>query len=342
MANLQDIAARAGVSKVTVSKVINNYESVSQATREKVLKALREMNLQANDLKRSKDSSMMIGMLMSLGDKNGNRFSMGILNGAEAKALEKDYFIVIGNTGTIEREMKVAAKMLQRDVDGLVLFSVSGEQNGKHLQDLIDNRVPVVMVDQKLKDFPAHVVQGDNFSGALKLMDHLLELGHRHIGCLTIDPTRRFTYADRVKGYRIGLMNAGIKAIDAHYEEVGHGVTNLEAARKLLRAEPRPTALFVAQPTLLINVMKAVQELGLRVPEDLSIVVFDDQYMILPDEYHDFFTSINQSAKLIGSMAIEILCQQMADPNLEYQEIVLPGVMHIRKSTGLAPVQAIK
>lgn len=336
MANLQDIATKAGVSKVTVSKVINNYESVSSATREKVHRVLREMNLHASDLKRSKDSSMMIGMLMPLGDMSGNRFSMGILAGAEEKALEKDYFILIGNTVNMERETKVAAKMLQRDVDGLILLSVSPELEGKHLEELINHRVPVVLVDQTFKDFPAHVVRGDNFAAAIKLMDHLVELGHRRIACITLNPTRS-THADRVKGYRIGLMNAEIGGIEDYYRTVGKGMTSYEATRRLLTMELRPTALFVAQPSMLMNVYKAVQDQGLRVPEDISIVAFDEQYAILPDEYRGFFTSINQSAKLIGSMAMEILCQQMNDASLEYQEIILPGVLNVRKSTGPAP-----
>ncbi|WP_282935970.1 LacI family DNA-binding transcriptional regulator [Paenibacillus sp. RC67] len=336
MANLQDIATKAGVSKVTVSKVINNYESVSSATREKVHRALREMNLHASDLKRSKDSSMMIGMLMPLGDMSGNRFSMGILAGAEEKALEKDYFILIGNTVSMERETKVAAKMLQRDVDGLILLSVSPELEGKHLDELIHNRVPVVLVDQTFKDFPAHVVRGDNFAAAIKLIDHLVELGHRRIACITLNPTRS-THVDRVKGYRIGLMNAEIQGQEEYYRTVGKGINSYEATRRLLTMEQRPTALFVAQPSMLMNVFKAVQDQGLRVPEDVSIVAFDEQYAILPDEYRGFFTSINQSAKLIGSMAIEILCQQMNDASLEYQEIILPGVLNIRKSSGPAP-----
>ncbi|WP_079910977.1 LacI family DNA-binding transcriptional regulator [Paenibacillus sp. 32352] len=336
MANLQDIATKAGVSKVTVSKVINNYESVAPATREKVHKALREMNLQASDLKRSKDSSMMIGMLMPLGDMTGNRFSMGILAGAEEKALEKDYFIVIGNTVSMEREAKVVAKMLQRDVDGLILLSVNAELDGKHLDDLIQNKVPVVLVDQRLKDFPAHVVRGDNFAAAIKLIDHLVELGHQRIACITLNPARS-THADRVKGYRTGLMNAGLKESKEYYKIVGNGVTSYEATRSLLVQENRPTALFVAQPSMLMNVLRAVQEYGLRVPEDISIVGFDDQYAVLPEEYRSFFTSINQSARLIGSIAIEILCQQMNDASLEYQEIILPGALTVRKSTAPAP-----
>jgi len=86
-----------------------------------------------------------------------------------------------------------------------------------------------------------------------------------------------------------------------------------------------------------MNVLRAVQEYGLRVPEDISIVGFDDQYAVLPEEYRSFFTSINQSARLIGSIAIEILCQQMNDASLEYQEIILPGALTIRKSTAPAP-----
>ncbi|WP_028552918.1 LacI family DNA-binding transcriptional regulator [Paenibacillus sp. UNC451MF] len=336
MANLQDIATKAGVSKVTVSKVINNYESVSTATREKVHRALREMNVLASDLKRSKDSSMMIGMLMPLGDMTGNRFSMGILAGAEEKALEKDYFILIGNTVSMEREMKVTAKMLQRDVDGLILLSVSGELDGRHLEELINKRVPVVLVDQTFKDFPAHVVRGDNFAAAIKLIDHLVELGHCRIACITLNPVRS-THADRVKGYRIGLMNSEIKGQDLYYKIVGNGVNSYEATRSLLSMDSPPTALFVAQPSMLMNVFKAVQDQGLRVPEDISIVAFDEQYAILPEEYRGFFTSINQSAKLIGSIAIEILCQQMNDTSLEYQEIILPGVMNVRNSTGPAP-----
>ncbi|MCZ8512192.1 LacI family DNA-binding transcriptional regulator [Paenibacillus filicis] len=339
MATLQDVATKAGVSRVTVSKVINNYDTVSASTRNKVLRALEELNIPVGELKRNKESSMTVGVLMPMGRTEGgrNHFSMDILAGAESKAFEKDYFMIIGNTGASrDREAKVVSRMLQREVDGLVLLSTSGEQYADHLDFLLKSQVPIVLIDQKLQQIPAHVVRGDNFAGAMLLTEHLISLGHKDIAILTLE-TIHSTYADRLNGYRMALMKSSITVPDSYTQILSNREASYLAAQHLLQSESKPTALFVAQPSLLPGVLKAVQSLGLRIPEQLSIVVFDDQYASLPEEYHRFFTTINQSAGLIGSMAMEILFQHLADPSLPYQEIVLPGALRINRSTGPAP-----
>jgi DNA-binding LacI/PurR family transcriptional regulator len=335
MSNLDDIAQKAGVSRVTVSKVINNYDTVAAKTRDKVFKVIESMNLEITDLKRTKDNTMMIGMVMPLGGNAINNFSMDILAGAEEKAFEKDYFIVIGDSkANMTREEQVASKMLNRDLDGIILYSITGEdKKGKHLDFLAKSKIPTVLVDLKIEGFPANIVQGDNFKGATTLMNHLFSLGHKDIA--TFVPQRmQSTYKDRHRGYQFSMMERGISLKEDYLVQIKTPNEIYAKTKLLLEAENRPTAFFVLAQYILIPMLQAIKDLHLRIPEDISIVAFDSDYAKLPAEYEGFFTSITQSGKLMGRLAVELLCQQMEDPNSTNQEILIPGKLDIRASTG--------
>jgi DNA-binding LacI/PurR family transcriptional regulator len=330
MSKLLEVARLAGVSKATVSRVINNSGPVSSELRQKVLDAMRKLGVQPGEMKRTPASNGVLGIIMPFGKQIwSHSFGIDILTGAEEKAFEENCLILLGNSNG-GREKALVESMLGRGVEGLVVMST---ERGRpdHLEQA-QRQVPLVLVDQKIESFSAHLVRGDNFLGAVALMDHLIGQGHRRIALLS--PDTHFSYLERIRGYRQTLRANGIRLPET-FEAIGDGGDNYDVAArldKMLREKERPTALFVASPGLLGKLIGALHRRGLRIPDDISVVTFDEAYAALPEGYENFFTSINQSGKLAGSMAVELLFRQRRDPELAPQEIVLPGTFTARRS----------
>ncbi|MEF3303505.1 LacI family DNA-binding transcriptional regulator [Paenibacillus sp. GYB003] len=329
MSKLLEVAKLAGVSKATVSRVINNSDTVSPAAKQRVLEAMESLQVQPRHLKRAPESSSMLGVVLPFGKQIwSHSFGIDILAGAEEKAYEYDYMILLGNSNG-GRETVLTANMTSRGVDGLIVQSAERGQ-ADHLRQAQSHGIPLVLVDQKVEGFEAHLVRGDNFQGAVTLMTHLFEHGHTRIGL--VSPNKHFTYKERVKGYRFALLERGIRLPDGYEALDGGDVPVAERLGRMLSRSDRPTALFVASTGMLGEAVAIARERGLRVPDDISVVTFDEHYAVLPEGYQEFFTSINQSGKLMGSMAVELLFRQLRDPAMEPQEIVLPGRFVERRS----------
>lgn len=330
MSKLEEVAKLAGVSKSTVSRVINGSDTVSPEARQKVQEAMQSLRFHTQQLKRATEASSVLGLIMPLGKQIASHsFGIEMMAGVEEKAFENDYMILIGNS-VGGRDAQLTASMVQRGVEGLIMLSGRQEQF-EHLQQLQLHNIPLVLLDQKLEGLKTHLVRGDNFMGAVTLIAHLLEIGHRRIGI--VSPNRHSTHKDRIKGYRYALMEQGIRIPDSYEALEGNGMAVDELLWRMLDGEDRPSALFVTNPGLLGKVVNVLNRKGLRIPEHISVVTFDECYAVLPEEYQDFFTSINQPAKLMGSMAVEILFRHKQNPELGYQEIVLPGTFAVRRST---------
>ncbi|CAG7625266.1 LacI family DNA-binding transcriptional regulator [Paenibacillus allorhizosphaerae] len=337
MSKLDEVAKLAGVSKSTVSRVINHSDTVSAQSKQKVLEAMQSLQFQAQELKRSSDNSGMIGVVLPFGKQiMSQSFGIDLLAGAEEKAFENDYMILIGNS-VGGREQMLTAKMMQRGAEGLIMLIGGGRPGQKeHLKSIQAQGMPVVLVDQKVEGIDTHLVRGDNFMGAVTLMEHLFGLGHERIGI--VSPNKHFTHKERIKGYRYALLDKSLRMPDRFELLVeGEGANVEEPLERMLVDADRPSALFVTSPGLLMGVMSVLNRLELRVPDHISIVTFDEVYGNFPEEHQDMFTAINQSGKQMGGMAVELLFQHSRNPEQEYQEIVLPGKFTIRRSTG--PVQ---
>ncbi|GIP31463.1 LacI family DNA-binding transcriptional regulator [Paenibacillus sp. J2TS4] len=331
MSKLQEVADLAKVSKATVSRVINNHENVSATARQRVLEAMRKLNLNANEMKRSNEGTMMIGLVLPLTSSiAANSFGMDILLGVEEKAFEKDYMVLIGNSSGLNKEKAVVSQMIARDVEGIILLSKN--QQSDHLHLLKQSGIPSVLVDQKVEGENLHLVRGDNLLGAMNLTNYLFSIGHSRIAMVT--PSRFSTYRDRIRGFQIALLEKGMETGSDRLIDLDEaGMTIAEAMRAILNRSERPTAIFIAHPGDLLVAVQMINEYNLRIPEDISLVTFDDEYTPLPAEYVDYFTSITQPAKVMGSIAVELLFQQIKEPGIQGQEIVLPGALNIRQST---------
>jgi DNA-binding LacI/PurR family transcriptional regulator len=302
MSKLDEVAKLAGVSKSTVSRVINNRDTISSQTSKKVHEAMQALQFHAQELKQTPEGNAMLGLILPFGKQiQSHSFGIDILTGAEEKAFENDYMILIGNSN-VGRETLLTANMINRGVEGLIVLSSGQQEHSHHLHTC---GVPLVLIDQRL--------------------------GHRRIGL--VSPNKHFTHKERMKGYRYALMEKGIQLPENYEALEGNDRTIAVQLERMLEAEELPTALFVTSPGLLEEVIEILHKRSLRIPEDISIVTFDEAYVDLAGEYQDFFTSINQPGKMMGSMAVEILFRHWRNPELEHQEIVLPGKFTVRRST---------
>jgi LacI family transcriptional regulator len=224
--------------------------------------------------------------------------------------------------------------LVRRRVDGVLLVPASS--NPQAVAALQAQRVKVVVLDRRIDGGGVDVVRGASTDGARRLTEHLLQLGHRRIAILA-GPDYVSVSRERVNGYRQALEQAGV-AVDLKLIHYGHFtvVGGYAMTQQLLACRPAPTALFAANNFIAIGALRALREAGWRVPDDLSLVVFDD----LPETYawEPFLTVAAQPAYELGRTAATLLLQRIAEPGpgtslQEVQEIVLPTQLIIRAST---------
>lgn len=328
MSTIGDVAKRAGVSAMTVSRVINNSGYISQETRERVEQAIAELGYVPNALARSLRFKQTKTLALVLTDIT-NPFFTTIARGVEDIASEQGFSVIFCNTDeSKDDESEYLNVLVQKQVDGMLLVpAVSSPDSAAFLHE---RGVPFVVLDRRIPGVSVDIVRCDSEQGAYQLVWHLLDLGHRRIAILS-GPAAVTTAADRVIGYRRALAEAGISR-----EAVYYGAFTVEGgyqmARQALAVAPRPTALFAANNFIAIGALRALREAGLRVPEDMSVVAFDD----LPPAIviDPFLTVVGQPAYDMGCQATLLLLDRLAGKGkAEPQEIILPTELVVREST---------
>ena len=336
MSTISDVAKLAGVSAMTVSRVINNSGYVGRATRSRVEAAIAELAYVPNALGRQLRSKRTKMLALVLSDIM-NPFFTTIARGVEDVARGHGFSVVFCNTDESEaEEARYLLMLVQRQVDGVLLVPASTSE--KSLRMLSAHKMPVVVLDRRIRSRKADSVRSDSEAGARTLTRHLIDLGHRRIAMLT---GRRSvsTSIDRVAGYRMAMAEAGLEVDD---DLVRFGAYNLgdsnqadgsRMAREILAANPRPTAIFAANNFIAFGAIRAIHEAGLRMPDDISVVAFDD----LPTAWlaEPFLTVVDQPAYEIGRRGAELLLARLdgriVGPG---REVILPSDLIIRRSSG--------
>jgi LacI family transcriptional regulator len=329
MPTIRDVARRAGVAPITVSRVINHSGYVSEGTRQRVENAIAELKYVPNALAQGLRFNKTNVIALVLSDVT-NPFWTTVARGTEDAASEQNYSIILCNTDeNVAKQDKYVALLLQRQVDGFLL--VPAPDTADTIRLIQQQKVSLVILDRQLTGVSADVVRGDSEGGAYELTRYLIGLGHRRIAILS-GPETTSTSTQRVAGYRRALEDARLKAepelisYGRYYQDSGY-----ERTRHLLTLTRRPTALFAGNNFIAIGVMKALYESGLRVPEDISVVGFDD----LPPGLvvQPFLTVVAQPAYEMGYRATKLLLARIAHSGEPaYQEIVLPIQLVIRQS----------
>lgn len=329
---IRDVAKLAGVAPITVSRVVNSLSGVNEATRQRVNKAIAELNYVPNAMAKSLRSRRTCTIALVLTDIT-NPFWTTIARGVEDTAARSGYNVIFCNTDEdLEKETKYINILLQRRVDGIIIAASSDDR--RPLLSLNRHDVPCVLIDRKVNGFNADVVRSDSKEGARLLTQHLIDLGYHRIAMLA-GPSKVFTSRERLAGYLEALQKNGITLDDnlikeGMYEEEG----GFQFVQELLNRVSRPTAIVAANLSIAIGALRAIRDAGLRVPEDVGLVCFDD----LPQAslIYPFLTVWAQRPYAMGVAAAELLLTRMTSNARRHKirEIIIDADLIIRKSCG--------
>lgn len=329
-ATLRDVAVRAGVSPSTVSRALSAPDMVAPATRAKVLRVAAELHYQPNQLARNlrNQNTTTIGLILA---DILNEFHALVAQGVQDAAFAHGLTVMLSSTNEdSKREEAFLGELQRHKFRGLII--VPTEHTARHLRRYLNH--PVVEVDRASGVEGAHVVLADNHGGSLAAVRHLAELGHRRIAMISGKPTIT-TGAERLRGYVDGMAAAGLEVPERWIETAtGHDEEHgLEAGRRLLAlpADERPTAVFAFNNELTAGLLRALRAAGLRVPEDVSVVGFDDSRwarLMAPA-----LTVVAQPAYEMGYLAGERLVSLLERPGVPGTVTRLPTALVVREST---------
>ncbi|MEZ5351434.1 MAG: LacI family DNA-binding transcriptional regulator [Bryobacteraceae bacterium] len=333
---IQDVAREAGVSPSTVSNVLNRrWKQTSRETRERILAVARELNYQPNTLAASlrRRSTRTVGVVLT---SVLNPFNTAVLRGIQDAARAAGYTIIVGNTDyDAELESEVLGALRARQVDGMLVVTNGG--TNEVLRGIHEAGVPVVLVDRGDPTLPLDTVRVDNEGAAGKAVEYLLELGHTRVAIVSGLTTGVSTRAGRLVGYRNALLARGVEPREEYQVVVATSIENGQAAvNGLLDLADSPTALFVTNTFLAIGALRTIRERGLRMPGDVSFLMFDD-----PDwatATSPALTTVSQPTREIGEQAFALLEHRMKHKRgREAQTVILPTSLKIRESCGAPP-----
>jgi LacI family transcriptional regulator len=335
MATIKEVARRARVSVGTVSNVLSGTIPVSKRLKTRVRDAIEQLDYHPNFVARSLKikRTKTIGIVIS---DIGNPFFSQLLRGAEDAAWQEKYMLITFNTDERpERESQVLDALRDRRVDGILLAAAAG--NHKHLRAFKESGIPIVCVDREITGLGLDCVVVDNFSAARECVHHLATLGHRRIGLLNGDlnlPVARdryFGYRQGLEDFRLAFEESITCCCQSFQLEDGY-----RAALRMMSRAPRPTAMFTGNAMLALGLLRALKELGLRCPEDVGVVMFDDPRFT--DVLRPSLTAVAQPSHELGRRGFELLLRRIANPNLKRTRVVLPTQLNIRESSGLPRV----
>ena len=328
-ATMKDVAQLSGVSIQTVSAVINNKSEISEETRARVLAAVKELNYQPDLVARSLRTrqTKTIALVVS------NIASVAIATmakAAEAHAHASGYRLILYNTDNdSERETNYFKAAVQQWVEGVVFIAAMGRLG--QVDILEDAGIPVVAIDRIPDKYNGPAVMLDNFKVGRLAGDHLLDLGHQRLAYIG-GPTKIRLARERVSGFQQALEERGIESIAYH---TGEGVFSCQhgylAMQQLLTRQPRPTAVFAGNDLMAIGAMRAVDEAGLRVPHDISIVGVDDIEMAAFQTPP--LTTVRQNCAELATLGIQLLFDILAGNPLTQTQIVIEPTLIVRQST---------
>ncbi len=329
MSNMRDVAEKAGVSVSTVSHVVNETRFVSAETRVRVLSAMDDLNYQPNklasSLRRKDKRTQTLGLLVP---DSLNPFFTEALRGVEDACFKANYNVFLCNSeNQPKKELEYLEDLIGKQIDGIILIS-TGTQDSIEL--LNQNNITPVLVDRELGHNKCDSVMLENELGGQIAAQYLIDLGHQRIGCIT-GPSFLTPSAKRVLGYRKSLQDAGIPIDEAMIVQGDFRPQSGYSGMNTLLALPDPpTAVFACNDMMAIGAMHAIHEANLQIPNDISIIGFDDimfaSYTMPP------LTTVAQPSYEMGLIAAEILINRLSDSRSQPRQEILSPTLVIRES----------
>jgi LacI family repressor for deo operon, udp, cdd, tsx, nupC, and nupG len=327
MVKIGDVAKMANVSTATVSRVISNAGTVKKETSAKVLEAIKKLNYKPNLLARQLRRLETKTILVVIPDMT-NTFFSSVLRGIESVATDYGYQVLLGDIQNIvERESSYLAVLGQKKVDGVILLTARTDQ--KVLEELSEE-YPVVLACEYYEGSNLPTVSIDNISSARKATEYLISLNHKRIAHIS-GPLKVVVGRDRLRGFQQAMAQYGLD-IDSRLVQEGDFTyeSGFNLMKKLLAVDYPPTAIFVANDEMAIGAIKAAKTSGLRVPEDLSVVGFDD--IKFASIFEPAITTVVQPTFNMGKKAMELILNLINDNKLEKNQFILDDQLVVRDS----------
>jgi DNA-binding LacI/PurR family transcriptional regulator len=337
MANMKDIARIAGVSLGTVSHVLNDSAGVREPVRQRVLKAVQAAGYQPSQLARGlrRDKTNMIGMIIP---DITNPFFPAVVRGAEDVAFSNGYRLILCNTDNDHSKELVHLNELRTYLPaGLIVIPSNFSDLTTQAESYRRVGTGVVCIDRLPKNWSGDSVTADNEAGAYNATRYLLQTGHTRLACIT-GPLHLTNAMERLGGFKRAIQNAKLHIGPEYIQETTfdkHG--GHSKALTLLRLIPRPTAIFAGNDMVALGALLAIRELGLRCPEDISLMGFDD--LDLAETTNPALSSVSQSGYQLGTSATRILLDRLEGDKGPSKHLVLETSLKIRNSVA-PPLQA--
>lgn len=331
--NIKSVAKEAGVSVATVSRVLNHPDSVAQETKEHIISVMESLNykpsLLARGLKMSRTGTiaLLIPDITDLG-------YMEIAKGVEDVAHQKANNIMLCSTEDDEaKELDYIENFVARKVDGIIL--VSTHQNKSQLDEIKSQGIPVVLIGKNEELRGENLVYTDYDTATADAIHHLMEIGHTRIGAI-VGNRPVIENADKMAGFKRALAEGKLtQSTDSIIEDENSIEGGFLAASKLLGLKSRPQAVFVTSDMMAIGVMEKIKQEGLRIPEDIAVVGFDN--LKISGYLEPKLTTVTKPVYRMGLVSARLLydlMDELSEEPSEPQEILIQSKLKVRKSCG--------
>jgi DNA-binding LacI/PurR family transcriptional regulator len=329
---VKEVAQQAGVSVATVSRVLNGSTAVDDELRRRVMSAAEQLRYRPNRLARNLRTKTTKTLAMVVPDIQ-NPFFVAVTRGLEEVAFREGYTVLVCNTNDDpERESVYLQTLLDESVAGIVVCATDERTSSAQAMRLVDQGVAMVGLDRRLENAQIDGVLSDNFGGTRNAVSYLIEQGHSRIG-LIAGPAKYAPGRERRMGYEQALIDHGLEVDPALIK-----VTNFKgpgaaaATEELFTSGDPPTALFLSSGNVAIGSLRALHHLGLRIPDDVSLIVFDD--LEWADAYNPPLTVVSQNTRQLGGLAGDLLLRRIRGSTEPPHVRHLPTSLIIRSSCG--------
>ncbi len=330
---LDEIAQRAGVSRTTASRVLNNRPNVRPEVRERVQQVIEETGYSPNPVARSLaiQHTHILGLVLPRRSDTvfTDPYFPVLIQGIAQACNDHEYTLGLFLLQTPEEERKLLPRIAHKGLlDGLIIQV--GEIGDQLIARLLEKNVPLVVAGRPAQEIPVSYIDVDNVAGAYQAVSHLIRLGHTRIGTIT-GALNTTAALDRRTGYEQALREHGLPLEDALVAPGNFNESSgYQAMQQLL--PHRPTAIFVASDVMVFGALRALSEAGLRVPEDMALVGYDD----LPPAANAAppLTTVHQPVLRFGEQAVEILLDILENGSVPPRRVILDTELIIRDSCG--------
>lgn len=320
---IKDVAREVGVSITTVSRALNGYTDVSEETKRKIKEVAKRLNYVPDINARTLGGKAQISVALLVSglrhtDESG--FVFGVLSGAYHSTIEKNYdFILLTTNQGRQKEMSYLQLCREKKINGVVIQGIRTDD--PYYEELIKSEIPCVVIDLDLKGENVSSVSIDNVDAAYTAVKNIIEKGHKNIGMINGIDTAEVS-RDRFTGYAKALIEKSI-SIKLEYVKNGRYDENIayREAIGLISENPEVTAIFCSSDVMAIGVIRAINDMGKKVPDDISVVGFDD--IPISKYINGGLSTVKQDPFITGQIAINMLCDMINNKEIE-SHVYLP------------------